>query len=330
MRTPLLMLAASLVAIGAAHHPAVAQQSSAPAATPASAGSPGLTRQPEVVVTADRAALQVRLTRFVNQVTDFDYGDMARELARWQDPACPLVTGLPRGMGEYILERTSEIAHEIGAPLGGEKCRPNMFIIVTKNPEKDLKYLENRHVDEVFGQAAPYLINQFITTPHPVRTWYDTIERTSDGLPMMSMSFPGISQQKVEDRGGGIVIFPVRPSISGGSLTNPWSQASHLELNVIWAIKRVFVIIDPTKFKGVALGQLADYVAMTGLAQIRLDENLNAAPTILTLFDKDPKSVEAGLTDWDRSFLKALYATEAKSVKQRSQIAEAMLRDLAP
>jgi hypothetical protein len=321
MRTPLLTLAAGLVAIGAACFPAAAQESSA---------SAPVARQPEVIVTADRAALQVRLAKFVNQVTEFDYGDMARELARWQEPACPLVTGLPRGMGEYILERTSEVAREVGAPLGGEKCRPNLFIIVTKNPEKDLKYLENRHVDEVFGEAAPYLIAQFIKTPHAVRTWYDTVERTADGLPMMSMSFPGISQQKVDWAMGTIVITSVRPSISGGSLTNTWAQASHLALNVVWAIKRVFVIVDPTKFKGVALGQLADYVAMVGLAQIKLDSNLSGSPSILALFDQDPKTAEAGMTDWDRSFLKAVYSTEQKSVKQRSQIAQAMLHDLAP
>jgi hypothetical protein len=319
MRTALVTLIA-VVGLAAADGPAVAQQGPADAVTPKS----------EVIIKGQRTELAAKISGFVDQVTDFSLGD-AKGLARWQDPACPLVTGLPKHQGEYVLERISEIAQAAGAPLGAEKCRPNLFIIVTKQPEADLRYLEQRHHSDVFGEAAPVVIDNFIATPRPVRTWYDTVEKTPEGLPMVQESFPGESQtQTVMVNPGVYEVLPVRPATAGATLTNPWSQASHLVNNVVWAIKRVFVVVDPTKFKGVTLGQLADYVALAGLAQIKLDPDVAGDPTILTLFDKAAQTPSAGLTEWDRAFLKSVYSTEQKSVLQRSQIAATMVDEITP
>jgi hypothetical protein len=335
MRTPLLTLIAAvgLVAFEGTNGRAAAQQPPAPAVQGSSSSAPSgaVGHQPEVIITGDRAEFESKISAFVNQLTDFDYGDSNRGLARWQDPVCPLVTGLPQGMAEYILLRVSEVAREAGVPLAGEKCHhPNLFIIVTKQPEAYLREYEKLHGAAVFGGAAPILINEFMTTPRPVRTWYETVERTPEGLPMLAESFPGISQQKVSWVPGGLVVTPVRPAINDATLTNPTSEASHLVLNVVWAIKKVYVIVDPTRFKGVKLGQLADYVSMAGLAQIKLDPQLAGDPTILTLFDKDPQAASAGLTEWDRAFLKSFYSSEQRSVLQRSLISHDMAREIAP
>jgi hypothetical protein len=330
MRTPLLTLiaAVSLIAFAAADRRAPAQE---PAASAPSAPADEARHRPEVVVTGSRAEFATKITGFVNQLTDFNYGDANRGLARWQDPICPLVTGLPRDMAEYLLLRVSEIARTVGAPLAGEHCRvQNLFIIVTKHAETYLRQLEKRHGSTVFGEAAPILIDEFIATPRPVRTWYDTVEQTPEGLPMVQESFPGISQQYAKAVAGGIVIVPVRPNVNDATLTNPWSQASHLVNNVVWAIKRAYVVVDPTRFKGVKLGQLADYVSMAGLAQIKLDPQVGDDPTILRLFDADPQTASAGLTDWDWAFLKSFYASEQKSMLQRSAIAEGMVHSMAP
>jgi hypothetical protein len=144
---------------------------------------------------------------------------------------------------------------------------------------------------------------------------------------MLATSFPGISQQTSEEKQLGVVVqVPIQPNTPTELVANPWSQASHLTHNVVWAIYQVFVIVDPTQFKGVSLGQLTDYVAMAGLAQLKLDNPLGDTPTILTLFDKGPHAASPGMTDWDAAFLKSVYATEQKSVVQRSEIALDMLR----
>ena len=250
------------------------------------------------------------------------------------EPVCPLVTGLPKDMAEYMLLRISEIARAAGAPLAGEKCRrQNLFIIVTKQPEAYLRELQKRHGESVFGGAAPILIDEFITTPRPVRSWYDTVEMTPDGLPLLQMSFSGITDFLVTQQNGAIVVLLTKTASNDPSstLTNSWSQASHLVLNVVWAMKRVYVVVDPTKFKGVKLGQLADYIAMAGLAQIKLDPKVAGDPTILTLFDRDPQAASPGLTDWDQAFLKGFYTSEQKSVVLHViAIARDMVRTMAP
>ena len=333
---PLLILIAALGLVAfaeadgqaAAAQPGPAVQPSSSSSSSAPAGAVGHER--EVIITG-RAELGPRITSFVKQLTDFDLGDPGRGLARWQVPVCPLVSGLPKAKGEFILKRVTDIGQAAGAPLAGENCRPNLFILVSLQPEALLKDLENRHIDTVFGGVSPVLVDDFIARARPVKTWYNTVQRTAEGLPMQHMSFPGISVQNVIVGAGGVIIFlPIRPAINDDLTTNPWSQASHLTLNVVWAIYQAFVIVDPTRFKGVTLGQLADYVAMSGLAQLRLDTPLSDAPTILTLFDKDPQAAAAGMTDWDRAFLKAVYSTEQKSIVQRSEIALDMIRDIAP
>jgi hypothetical protein len=234
-------------------------------------------------------------------------------------------------MAEYVLLRVSEIARAAGVPLAGEKCRrPNLFIIVTKQPETYLRELQKKDGQQMFGAAAPILINEFITTPRPVRSWYDTVEMTPEGLPMLQMSFSGETNFLVIEKDGGIQILPVASNDPSSTLTNSWSQASHLVLNVIWAMKRVYLVVDPTRFKGVKLGQLADYIAMAGLAQIKLDPKVAGDPTILTLFDGEPQAVSAGLTEWDQAFLKSFYLSEQKSKLERSQIAHRMVGQLAP
>ena len=45
---------------------------------------------------------------------------------------CPLVAGLNKGQGEFILARLSQIAKSAGAPLGDEKCNPNFFCSLLK------------------------------------------------------------------------------------------------------------------------------------------------------------------------------------------------------
>jgi hypothetical protein len=337
MRTPFLTLIAAvgLVAFAAADRRAAAQQppASAGQASSASASADEARRRAEVTVTGDRAEFESKVFRFVDQLTDFEYGDSNRGLARWVEPVCPLVTGIRKDIAEYILLRVSEVARAAGAPIAGEKCHhQNLLIVVSKNPETYLREMEKRHFDQVFGDAGPILINEFIATPRPVRTWYNTVEQTPEGMPMSKMSFPGESIQNavVVAGSGGTAIEAVRPADPNVALANPWSQASHLVLNVVWAMKGVYVIVDPTKFKGVKLGQLADYIAMAGLAQIKLDPQLSNDPTILTLFDRDPQTASAGLTDWDQAFLKSFYASEQKSVVVRSAIARDMVRTMAP
>jgi hypothetical protein len=290
---------------------------------------------PEVTVTARRIALEQRVSRFVNQIAAAENGDEG--LARWQvPPACPLVSGLPRQDGEFILERLSQIAHAAGVPLGDEHCRPNLYILVTPQPEDLLKGMEKRNRAFTFGYDPSLLtetpagvVDEFIKTPRAVRAWYNSNEKDAWGQPLAYCPASEIEQ---------ITCTPFDPKCypphhDAGRVVEcgrGTAGGTHLSFNNMWWLSRVFVIVDQRRLHEVKLGQLADYVAMAGFAKLKPEARLGDAPTILALFNAAPQTAPIGMTEWDQTFLKSLYATEQKSKLQRSQIAHEMVRDIAP
>jgi hypothetical protein len=281
----------------------------------------------DVTITAQRAALSPRVSAFVDQVTAFDPADPGQGLARWRESVCPLVTGLPRDEGEFMLGRLSEVAQAAGAPLAGEQCRPNLYIFVSGKTQELLRAMDKRNPTFTFGDASPVLVDEFTATPRAVRVWYHTVQKTPEGLPLLSMSIPELNHAQ-EEASGARILNP--GPVDRGFGTNAWAESSHLTLNAVWDISRVFVIVDQTRLKGVSRGQLADYVAMVGLAEVKPGARLGDADTILTLFEAAPQAGRPGMSDWDRAFLKSLYASEARSRLQRSQIASNMVRVIVP
>ena len=271
---------------------AAADGSPAPTATASRARSSPNTSDElqEVTVTARRAKLALRVAGFVNQIAALENED---GLPRWRTPVCPLVSGLPREEGEFVLERISEIARSAQIPLGAEHCRPNLDIVVSSRPKELLKAIEKRH----------YFLSAEGATPQAVRVWYSSAMRTADGLPM---------------------------SACFGRPCNPNSMGSRVNFDVVYFLGTVFVVADASRLQGVTRGQFADYVAMVGLAKLKVSANLGDAPTILKLFDREPQDAPAGMSDWDQAFLRALYATDQKSRGQRTQIAGQIVHEIAP
>ncbi|HEY6456131.1 MAG TPA: hypothetical protein VIY90_12730 [Steroidobacteraceae bacterium] len=292
----LLLLAAAAILAGT-HVGSAAAQSSAPS---------------EVTVTASRAELAPRVLKFVNQIA-VQQNDAG--LPRWQDPVCPLISGLPRQEGEFTLARISQIASAARVPLAGEHCRPNLFIFVTLQPMQLLQAMANQKRIVTFGDATPTVIDEFIRTPRPVRVWYNTSMRTPEGT-SPKQGLPNVAQ------------FLGGSALGGPPVYNDNDRTSHILLSKIWSFSYVFVIIDQARLAAVSRGQFADYVAMVGLADIKPGAHLGDARTILKLFDGAPQAAPEGLTDWDQAFLNSLYATEQISKTQRSHIANSMVRDV--
>ena len=144
---------ATLAVLAGAHGWTAAQESSESTAAPAGSASEPLQ---EVTVTARRAELAPLVREFVDQIAGPENGGNAG-LARWGvPPVCPLVSGLARQDGEYILERLSEVARVAGVPLAGEHCRPNLYILVTAQPEDLLRGMERRNRPFTFGYDASF------------------------------------------------------------------------------------------------------------------------------------------------------------------------------
>jgi hypothetical protein len=254
-----------------------------------------------VVAPKDRAAVEREIASFVNAIA-VKPGDQS--LARWQSqiPLCPLVAGLTGKDGEYILARVSKIAAAAGAPLAPEHCKGNFFIVATSDPDGVIKAWSKRDV-RMFGDETDQggtKIREF-TASSPVHVWYNAEFFGLDGTPL------GNNEGRADQS----------------------ARATRLEVNSYRALSSVMAIIDTRRMKGVSFGQVAAYVAMIGLAQIRPEANVAQAPSILNLF-ADTSKAPPSLTAWDESFLKAVYDTRVTDRQQIAAIKTAMVRDVAP
>jgi hypothetical protein len=257
----------------------------------------------------DRKALERQVNSFVTgiAVTPRD-----QSLANWQTqtPICFLVAGLPREGGEYMLTRLSKIAASAGAPLAPEHCKPNFYVVVTSQADALLKAWGKRDT-RMFGDADGTSIHKFLNATVPVRAWYNAELYNSDGTPLGN----GEGQSNFD-------ISQIRTQLN--------AVATRIRFNDVRNLSSVMVIIDAPHAKGITFGQLAAYVAMVGLAEIRVDARTSAAPSSILQLFSGSATPPPGLSAWDEAFLKALYHTEHLDQHQISAINTSMVQDIAP
>ena len=244
----------------------------------------------------ERTIIRRQVRNYVSAITAAPQGV---SLGRWAKPTplCPLIAGLPRADGEFMLRRLSEIATSVGAPLAPEHCRVNFYVVVTSVPDELIDAWSKRDTWMFIDNAHPggTVVRRFLHASTPVRVWYNVAYTDVDGLPMAKLS--GTAES------------------FGGMVRDLWS---------------VIVLVDARKTTGVSFGQLAAYIAMAGLAQTRLDAKLADAPTILQLFVDAGKAPLNGLSPWDLAYLKGLYDTAHSDKMQLSEIKISMMREIAP
>jgi len=298
---------ARALAIAAVTHAALA----APPAAAPEAGKP----LPQVTVEADRVVLEHRLFTFVTQITRTAARD--ESLRIWRAPICPLVAGLGKDQGEFILARVSEAAHAAGALLDGENCRANLYVVFTNEPDELIRTWRARSSRSFGGvRGTPAAVDRFAARKRPVRVWYNREFGSADAGPLTSdTSIEGIGLNGVS-----------------AAVVNKRVKDTRLTFNDVMIFSSVIVIVDGNEVAGLQFGQLADYIAMLGMTELDPDAPLGTSPTILRLFaDRAAGATPpSGLTPWDTAFLKALYRTPLNNVTQRSSITTQMLQSLAP
>lgn len=275
------------------------------AASLASAADPKSKVTEEVIVEGTRPEIEKRAHTFVTGVTHDGY--LIKSLARWNQPICPLVAGIPAAQGEFILRGVSQAALAAGAKLGPGKCKANFHVVVTSDPDL-LMVLWRKRAPRLFGGESRAAVRRVMGKPRPIRIWYNAQEACAAG-----------GWTATQDAGGALgQMF----AGSGCSVKD-----THLEFNALRPISSVIVLVDFDDVKAMKLGALTDYISMVGLAQVDLEGEWGDAPTVLRLFSNSADVAAQRMSAWDRSYLKALYSTPQKSRFQRSEIARSMVRD---
>ena len=228
---------------------------------------------------------------------------LVESLARWNVPVCVATAGLTAAEADFVAKRIGQTAADANLPVGGPACGPNFAVIVTAEPEKLLKAWwaeEHRLFNRDRGAGG---VNRFIQTDQPVRVWHNACNAPS-GIPAHA--------------------FSTSEHCGSGSETG-----SRLSWSAVRAIYTAIVVVDFDQIEGLTFGQVADYIAMVGLAKIQPNPELGDVSTILGLFGTNGADRKKGLTVWDQSFLNAVYATTDGSTTEISLIKVRMSEELA-
>jgi hypothetical protein len=200
-------------------------------------------------------------------------------LSRWNTPVCPLVAGLPKEQGEFVLARLSQIAREAKAPLAGEHCKANFYIVVTPQPEVLLKKWQARDRRMFDTRNGMGHVRRFLDDPRAVRVWYNVGFASTDGKPITSDSLAGALVGTAFGMNLQLASIP----------TNTVSMATRLSYSAVRSLSSVIVVVDANHVQELSFGQLADYVGMVGLAEVNQDAEVGPVPTILRL-SSEPRS----------------------------------------
>lgn len=312
-----LLVAALGLAGRCAGADASGQMAQAASATPQHPAATG--ELPKVTIEAAREqVLRREVHRFVAALLVRPWDE---SLVRWNVPVCPLVAGLPKDFGEFILWRISKAAADARAPLAGKVCRPNLFVIGTDAPELFLKKWLAREPWMYDKRKGFEPIRRFLESKRPVRVWYNSVLGCQDGGPGASAS--SIAQMDHPSGVGGSSTFgPGAASCADGI-------DSHLSYADTESIASAIVVIDGRRMKKVDIQQLADYIALAALADVRLDIDPGAAPSILRLF-AGIGTPPQGLTLWDRALLYSLYNTRQRDKQQIGDMESTMVSRILP
>lgn len=246
-----------------------------------------------------------------------------RGLGRWLR-ICPGIANLDRAVAQPIVDRMAERAGELGIEVEGPGCEVNIIVVFTSEAGSLTRALVEaeprvfRHggggIDR--GSAA---LRAFQNSERPIRWW-------SLSVPIDSET--GRRAVRVQgDRAGGpnarlaraLGCNPNDCAFAGAPILQSAGGASRLNSQIVDQLYKSIVIVDIDAVSGLNAAQLGDYLAMVSLAQIDPEADTGAFDTVLNLFE-NPGGVP-GLTEWDRSYLSALYASPSRRRSAGAQAA---------
>jgi hypothetical protein len=243
----------------------VAQESATPADGEPPAGIE------EVVVRGQRmseieADLRIYIRDFIGEVVATPAG---RGYARWHRAVCVGVHNLQSDAAQYIVDRISALALEVGLEPGEPGCRPDVVVIFTTDgAQLATSMVESQ--PSLFRPGGPIpdltlsraALDDFASSQRAVRWWH--------------VSMP------VDARTGQRAIS--LPEDSGRYPTIAVDGPSFIHSGIRDDLRYVIIIVDGTKLSGTTWQQIGDYLAVVSLAQVNPDANPTEFDSILNLF----------------------------------------------
>jgi hypothetical protein len=315
----------------------VPAQAEPPPPTPTSTLAPPSATVPGVTVAAPSNLTPAQ------QVETLAQADGKGQLARWSSPVCPTAMGLPDEFNAFIVNRMREVAKRIGAKFGDGGCQANILVLVTRDPAAFTHRLVALKERALAGGRWPVdkiKLEAFANDTKPVRWLYmsDTVQSSGgDAGTSQTPHAAGVTNGNAVGAHGATGANGLEAFLGGGALPSAPQfgnvRPSRLTPTGEQAFSQIVIVVDADKIAGLGAGQLADYLSMVALAQVRSDATFVGVDTVLNLFSPDRDTAErpAGLTAWDLRYLTALYSSDSQTnyAAQVSHIATRMKAEQA-
>ena len=258
----------------------------------------------DVVVEGRR--LRSVVQNFVGEVAAPATGD--RGPARWNGPVCIGVVNLRAEVAQYIVDRASDVARELGLEAGEPGCAANVLIIAAADGQAvaDGIVEERRRAFVPGGSGMTRTLSaleEFRTSDAPVRWWHVSAPVDSESGELATR-LPGRDAPQIAV-----------------------SRASRIRTDIRDDLFKAIIVVDIGKVDSISLPQLADYCTLIALAQVDPKADVASFETILNVFI-DP--AVTGLTSWDRDYLAALYGIEQNRLgsARGGEIVDLMMRSV--
>lgn len=230
--------------------------------------------------------------------------------ARWRDRVCIGVFNLEQTASQYLVDRISRLARDVGLDFGEPGCAPDVMIIFTVDPD-DVATTLVEEQPFLFRPAGPTCCMQlgldaldaFQVSDQPVRWWHLSMP-VDARMGQRAIVFP-------QDGNGS---YPV-VSVDG---------PSRIHAGVVDKLWRVVIVVDANQLTGTTWQEIGDYLAVVSLAQINPETDPSEYDSILNLFNNP--AAYSGLTDWDRSYVRALYDINLERLRglQKNELVDHM------
>lgn len=276
-----------------------------------------------VTVTAEKPnPLVDRTTEFVRQrLPESRFG----QYARFRDPVCVKVQGLPSEFDDFIAKRIVEIANQVHAPVANASiCTPNVNVIFSAQPQAQLEDITKRR-NILFGFYFAAQLKRLATFDRPVQSWYLTRAVGTDGQDILELNQSNAFSEPPPDKPGG---GPV-----GSGATVRGRAGSRLGNDLSSELVHSLILADANKVSGEKIGAVADYIAILALSRWQGLERCSSVSTILNLMAAgcDAEDRPETATPADLALLTGLYAVDPRELgpQQRASIADQMSRAAA-
>ena len=246
------------------------------------------------------------------------------QIARFEKKLCPFVIGLPSGLNEKVMRIVRANILSLGGKVEEPGCEINTLALFVDRPRDLLVALNAK--EPSFFEMSPRAFDNLVSRDRPYYAW------------TMSDTF-GPRGQALR-RIGAIIYYPmgdtksgIRVPIAGGNgVIAKNVNESRLSTGTRQEIELSMLAIDLDESEGRTLRQLADFITMHFMLELKPTAGEEDRSSILSLFQPRNESVPvpASMSMLDRGIISGLYVqrhNNRSATQQRENIASAIRKE---